>query len=88
MQTSDYLLYKQKEAYWLDLSKFAFLLNGIIGIFGEEGKDITELIGEAPTYGEEDERELTENDIQWIEWAKKNGYEYKITNTGVKINKG
>ena len=84
MFNSDLAMYSKQMEYYLDMSKFAKLGLWIIQCLGGDIDDIESLIGEAPSM--QSERKLTEEDLELIEFAKKNGFNYKITNSGIKIS--
>ncbi len=89
MYNGDIAVYLKKIDYYLDISKFAKLGLWIAQLLGSEIDDAQEfiesLIGEVPTLQEN--RKLTEDDLELIEFAKKNNLNYKITNKGIKITK-
>lgn len=89
MYNSDIAVYSKEIDYYLDISKFAKLGMWIAQLLGSEIDDAQEfiesLIGEVPTLQEK--RQLTEDDLELIEFAKKNNLNYKITNKGIKITK-
>ena len=89
MYNSDIAVYSKEIDYYLDISKFAKLGLWIAQLLGVEIDDAQEfiesLIGEVPTLQEK--RQLTEDDLELIEFAKKNNLNYKITNKGIKITK-
>lgn len=89
MYNSDIAVYSKEIDYYLDISKFAKLGLWIAQLLGAEIDDAQEfiesLIGEVPTLQEK--RQLTEDDLELIEFAKKNNFNYKITNKGIKITK-
>lgn len=89
MYNSDIAVYSKEIDYYLDISKFAKLGMWIAQLLGSEIDDAQEfiesLIGEVPTLQEK--RQLTEDELELIEFAKKNNLNYKITNKGIKIIK-
>lgn len=85
MFNSDVAVYVKQMNYYEDMSKFAKLGLWIIQCLGGDIEDIETLIGEAPSI--EYKRELTEEDLELIEFAKENGLSYKITSKGIKISK-
>lgn len=85
MFNSDVAVYVKQMNYYEDMSKFAKLGLWIIQCLGGDIEDIETLIGEAPSM--DDKRELTEEDLELIEFAKENGFTYKITSKGIKISK-
>ena len=84
MFNSDIAVYVKQVNYYEDMSKFAKLGLWIIQCLGGDIDDIESLIGEYPTL--QNKRELTQDDLELIEFAKQNGLKYKITNTGIKIS--
>lgn len=80
---SSFLRHYNELKHYEDLSKFATLAIWTTG----SDSTITDLIGEAPKLAEveEVERELTENDMEWIEFAEDNNLPYKITQNGIKV---
>jgi hypothetical protein len=99
---SDFLAFKNKEKYHVELSKLAtmarWLISAITSVGLEDLPSITEFIGEYPTYREkkinkeettpiEDNQEVNQSEQEWIEWAKKNGFSVIKTSTGIKIRK-
>lgn len=84
MFNSDVAVYVKQVNYYEDMSKFAKLGLWIIQCLGGEIDDIESLIGEYPSL--QSKRELTKDDLELIEFAKKNGFNYKITNKGIKIS--
>lgn len=85
MFNSDVAVYVKQMNYYEDMSKFAKLGLWIIQCLGGDIEDIETLIGEAPSLN--DKRELTEEDLELIEFAKENGFNYKVTSKGIKISK-
>lgn len=85
MFNSDVAVYVKQMNYYEDMSKFAKLGLWIIQCLGGDIEDIETLIGEAPSLN--DKRELTEEDLELIEFAKENGFSYKVTSKGIKISK-
>ena len=85
MFNSDVAVYVKQMNYYEDMSKFAKLGLWIIQCLGGDIEDIETLIGEAPSM--DDKRELTEEDLELIEFAKENGFNYKVTSKGIKISK-
>ena len=60
-----------------------WILNGL----GADIDNIEKLIGEYPQLEEAKEvaRELTEEDENWIEFAKASGQKYTITESGIRL---
>ena len=89
MYNSDIAVYVKHLEYYEDISKFAKLGLWIAQLLGAEIDDAQEfiesIIGEVPTLQEK--RQLTEDDLELIKFAKKNNLNYKITNKGIKITK-
>lgn len=85
MFNSDVAVYVKQMNYYEDMSKFAKLGLWIIQCLGGDIEDIETLIGEAPSM--DNKRQLTEEDLELIEFAKENGFTYKITSKGIKISK-
>ena len=85
MFNSDVAVYVKQMNYYEDMSKFAKLGLWIIQCLGGDIEDIETLIGEAPSM--DNKRQLTEEDLELIEFAKENGFNYKVTNKGIKISK-
>lgn len=88
--SSKFLKWRNEIKYYEDMTKYAKLGSWVINSLGGDIKELSELIGEAPSiYSEvqqdQVDRELTENDKSWIKFAKDNGLEYKITKDGIKI---
>ncbi|HBJ2612299.1 TPA: hypothetical protein LA742_000715 [Clostridium botulinum] len=59
-----------------------------------EPPEVEDMIGSYPEYGkkepleiEEQEYELNENELHWVEWAEENGYTVQKTAKGIKIVK-
>lgn len=84
MFNSDIAVYVKQVNYYEDMSKFARLGLWIIQCLGGDIDDIESLIGEYPTL--QIKRELTEDDLEIIEFAENNGLNYKITSKGIKIS--
>ena len=84
MFNSDIAVYIKQVEYYEDMSKFAKLGLWIIQCLGGDIEDIESLIGEYPTL--QIKRELAEDELELIEFAKENGLKYKITNNGIKIS--
>ena len=84
MFNSDIVVYFKQVNYYEDMSKFAKLGLWIIQLLGGDIDDIETLIGEYPTL--QNKRELTEDDLEIIEFAENNGLNYKITSKGIKIS--
>ena len=85
MFNSDVAVYVKQMNYYEDMSKFAKLGLWIIQCLGGDIEDIETLIGEAPSLN--NKRELNEEDLELIEFAKENGFNYKVTSKGIKISK-
>ncbi len=85
MFNSDVAVYVKQMNYYEDMSKFAKLGLWIIQCLGGDIEDIETLIGEAPSM--DNKRQLTEEDLELIEFAKENGFNYKVTSKGIKISK-
>lgn len=85
MFNSDVAVYVKQMNYYEDMSKFAKLGLWIIQCLGGDVEDIETLIGEAPSM--DDNRELTKEDLELIEFAKEKGLTYTITSKGIKIKK-
>lgn len=85
MFNSDVAVYVKQMNYYEDMSKFAKLGLWIIQCLGGDIEDIETLIGEAPSM--DNKRQLTEEDLELIEFAKENGFTYKVTSKGIKISK-
>ena len=71
--------------HYEDLSKYATLA---IWTTGAENTSITDLIGEAPVMNdsiEEVDRELTEDELEWIIFAEENNLTYNITGNGINL---
>ena len=83
--SSSFLRHYNEMKHYEDLSKYATLA---IWTTGAENTSITDLIGEAPVMKdsiEEVDRELTEDELEWIKFAEENNLTYKITENGVKL---
>lgn len=77
--------YRQKVNYE-DMYKFASLGAWVLNGMGAEISDIEMLIGKYPNIEEDKiDRELTEEDLIWIEFAKANNRKYTITENGIKL---
>ncbi|WP_434796624.1 hypothetical protein [Terrisporobacter vanillatitrophus] len=85
MFDSDIAVYVKQINYYENMSKFAKLGMWIIQCLGGDIDDIEVLIGEAPSL--EAKRELTQDDLELIEFARTNSLKYKVTNKGIKISK-
>ena len=84
---SSFLGFYNRKAYYEDMSKFANLGIWILNGLGAEIDNIEKLIGEYPQLKEAKEvvRELTEEDKNWIEFAKASGQKYTITESGIRL---
>ena len=82
--SSSFLRHYNEMKHYEDLSKYATLA---IWTTGSENTSITDLIGEAPTMEDNKkvDRELTEDDLEWIKFAEENNLTYKITENGIKL---
>lgn len=84
---SSFLQYYNSKTYYEDMSKFASLGMWVLNGLGADIDNIEKLIGEYPSINDNKkiDRELTEEDLNWIEFAKKNNLQYKITEEGIKL---
>lgn len=83
MYNSDIAIYSKQMDYYLEISKFGKLAAWILNSLGADIDNIEDLIGEPPELG--GDRELTQDDLDLIGYAKQNNLNYKITNKGIKI---
>ena len=69
------------------MTKFANLGVWVLNGLGADIDNIEKLIGEYPKPEETKEvvRELTEEDENWIEFAKASGQKYTITENGIRL---
>ena len=73
---------------WDTRSHFAWLAQVIIRIFGEDAPEITELLGDRPDYRDtidEEAADLSQDDSEWVTWAKSSGHSITRTETGYRI---
>ena len=84
---SSFLGFCNKKTYYEDMTKFANLGVWILNGLGADIDNIEKLIGEYPQLEEAKEvvRELTEEDENWIEFAKASGQKYTITESGIRL---
>ena len=84
---SSFLNFYNKKTYYEDMSKFASLGMWVLNGLGADIDNIENLIGKYPKFEsiKETIRELTEDDKTWIEFAKKSGKEYTITEDGIRL---
>ena len=84
---SSFLSFYNKKMYYEDMTKFANLGMWILNGLGADIDNIEKLIGEYPQLEEVKEvvRELTEEDKNWIEFAKASGQKYTITESGIRL---
>ena len=84
---SSFLSFYNKKMYYEDITKFANLGMWILNGLGADIDNIEDLIGEYPQLEEVKEvvRELTEEDKNWIEFAKASGQKYTITESGIRL---
>ena len=84
---SSFLDFCNKKTYYEDMTKFANLGMWILNGLGADIDNIEDLIGECPQLEEAKEvvRELTEEDKNWIEFAKASGQKYTITENGIRL---
>ena len=84
---SSFLDFYNRKAYYEDMTKFANLGMWILNGLGANIDSIEGLIGEYPQLEEVKEviRELTEEDKNWIEFAKASGQKYTITESGIRL---
>ena len=84
---SSFLSFYNKKMYYEDMTKFANLGMWILNGLGADIDNIEKLIGECPQLEEAKEvvRELTEEDKNWIEFAKASGQKYTITESGIRL---
>lgn len=69
------------------MSKFARLGQWVLNGLGADIENIEDLIGEYPQLDNTKEvvRELTEDEKQWVEFAKASGKKYTITDEGIRL---
>ena len=84
---SSFLGFYNKKEYYEDMTKFAKLGMWILNGLGADIDNIDKLIGEYPQLEEVREvvRELTEEDKNWIEFAKASGQKSAITESGIRL---
>ena len=84
---SSFLKFYNNKLYYEDMSKFARLGQWVLNGLGADIDNIEDLIGKYPVFENVKEviRELTEEDKTWIEFAKKSGKEYTITEEGIRL---
>ena len=84
---SNFLKFYNNKLYYEDMSKLASLGMWVLNGLGADIDNIENLIGEYPKFEPIKEiiRELTEDDKTWIEFAKKSGKEYTITEDGIRL---
>jgi hypothetical protein len=69
------------------MTKFANLGMWVLNGLGANIDNVEDLIGQYPVFKEVKEvvRELTEEDKNWIEFAKSSGKKYTITSDGIRL---
>ena len=69
------------------MAKYANLGIWVLNGLGADISNVEDLIGKYPSLNTEKEviRELTEEEKNWIEFAKSSGKKYTITNDGIRL---
>ena len=84
---SNFLKFYNEKTHYEDMAKYANLGIWVLNGLGANIDNIEDLIGKYPTMNNVKEviRELTEEEKNWIEFAKSSGKKYTITNDGIRL---